>query len=80
MSTVYALTNIKTSQKGRVTAELTENGVVIAKTVKPAAGRWVLPFETKFLSTQSKARFDAYCNCLSVSETVESLYHSATNH
>lgn len=77
MAKTYDLQDVKISPKGGVTAELIENGVIIAKVTRPATTGFVFPFSAKFLSERSKYRFSDYCDSLSFSEVIEILL---TNH
>ena len=78
MATIYRLQDVKTSPRDGATAELIENGVVIAKVTRPAKSEGcVWPFSAKFLSERSKYRFSDYCDSLSFSEVIEILL---TNH
>ena len=78
MAKTYELQDVKISPKGGVTAELIENGVIIAKVTRPAKSEgWVFPFQAKFLSERSKYRFSDFCDSLSFSEVIEILL---TNH
>lgn len=78
MANTYELQDAKTSPKGGVTAELIENGIIIAKVTRPAKSEgWVFPFQAKFLSERSKYRFSDYCDSLSFSEVIEILYTNA---
>lgn len=77
MDNVYKLTDVFTSPKGRVVADLEENGVVIAKVYRTSPRFGYRPFETKFLSEASRGRFESFCDALSCSETVEILYSNA---
>ena len=78
MANIYDLQDIKTSPRGGVTAELVENGAIIAKITRPAKSEgFVFPFTAKFLSERSKYRFSDYCDSLSFSEVIEIFY---TNH
>ena len=70
----YALGNTVVSPRGRVTASLLENGSMIASVTRPAPGRWVEPYQIGvWFSQQARARFDDFCDCLSMSEALEAI-------
>lgn len=74
MTKTYTLGNIQKSPRGAIKANLLEDGSIIATVRRPAPGRWVLPFEvTKFYSDRARARFDGFCNCLSMGEALETI-------
>ncbi len=74
MQTVYATQNVTISPRKAIRGELVEHGVVVAHFKRGAIqNRFVPPFETKFLSSHAKARFEDFCDCLSIGETVEAL-------
>ena len=71
---VYKLADVKTSPRGAVRADLTEDGVVIGK-VRARAGDFRPPFTVEFLSNASRNRFSSYCDSLSFGEVLEILYN-----
>ena len=74
MTHAYTLINVTKSPRGAIKAQLAENGSVIAEVRRPAPGRLILPYEvTKFYSDRARCRFDDFCNCLSMGETIEAI-------
>ena len=75
----FALSDIVVSPRGRITADLTEHGVVIAKVLRGAKlGGYIPPFTARFLSDASRTRFDMFCDSLFMSDMFEILYTNAT--
>lgn len=74
MEIQYKVANVQKSVRGAITAELKENGVIIALVKRQAPTKhYIGDFVLKFLSTASKNRFDVFCDCISFSETIEAL-------
>lgn len=70
----YKIMNLKISLRGARTAELSENGVIIASVKQNAPTKnYIGDFSIKFLSTASKNRFDDFCDCISMQECCEAL-------
>ena len=59
--------------KGNLSFSLLENGVVIGKCTRKMHVNCNPSFSVKFLTTQSKNRFDDYCDSLTMGEVIEIL-------
>jgi hypothetical protein len=70
--TRYTLADIKTTPRGAVTADLVEDGVIIAHLRRPASEpqQWV----HRFLSDRAKVRFSCFCDSLSFDEAFDMLH------
>lgn len=74
MERSYTLGHIQRSPRGAIKAKLLEDGSIIASVTRPAPGRWILPFVVnKFYSQAAKARFDDFCGCLTMGETIDAI-------
>lgn len=70
----YALASVARSPLGRITADLTESGLVVARVRRPSVrGGYVAPFEAKWFSERAKARFEDFADSLSIEEAIEAL-------
>ena len=70
----YKIENLAVTKRGSRTANLTENGVIVASVKQNAPTKnYVGEFSIKFFSTASKNRFDDFSDCISMQECCEAL-------
>lgn len=68
---VYSVQVLKRSRGGRIIkANVMERDSVIASANRLVSDYW---FKTNFYSSMAKARFEDYCDCLSITETIEAM-------
>lgn len=72
MQRTYSTKVITRSPRGAIKGELYEGDLLVATFNKPASG-WYWGVTIKFGSAAAKSRFDSFCNCLSMGETLEAL-------
>ncbi len=68
----YSTKVITRSPRGAIKGELYEGDLLVATFSKPASG-WYWGVTIKFGSTAAKSRFDAFCDSLSMGETLEAI-------
>jgi hypothetical protein len=72
----YTVSNIKgnPSAYGKLSADLLEEGIAIAKVTRPAqTGGYIGDLSFKFYTDASKGRFVDWCDSISMSEGFEAL-------
>lgn len=70
----YTVANVKKSARGAAQADLLEDGIAIAKVKRTAGTRtWAPQFSAKFYTDASRARFEDFCDSISINEGVEAL-------
>lgn len=75
----YKLTNVKgdfQNHRRRFECQLLEDDCVIAKVVRKAALHYFDEVQFKFYSEVAKWRFQDFCNCESMAETIEAMASS----
>lgn len=70
---VYTIANRKPAFPNDLVADLLEDGIAIAKVRRTGGVRTVARFSAKFYTDASRARFEDFCDSISISEGLEAM-------